>query len=149
LSERRKTREQSLKSHGIEPGMFRPVATGKKKKIGDWDCEEYLVADVGLSIWVAPAFPHAAEIQAQLARFSRAESGGALSPDCMGLPGLVVQSESAGAQGAEVTTLVSAKEEPVAESEFDVPKNYEINPFPTSSPGSFPGQSGGKPEAPR
>jgi hypothetical protein len=122
-----------MKSHGIEPGSHTPTATGRKKKIGDWDCEEYLLGEFGLHIWIAPDFPHWAEIQAQLSRFSKAESGGALSPDCFGLPGLVVQTENPGMGGVEVTTLVKAALEPVADSEFVVPESYEIRPFPTGN----------------
>jgi hypothetical protein len=133
LSERRESRERALASHGIKPGTYSPTRTGQTKRIGEWLSDEYVIGAVGLRIWTSAEFPRWQLFQEQLARFSKAESGGALSPDCFGLPGLVIEYSNPGEQGVELVDLESAREEAVPESDLVVPEGYDINPFPATS----------------
>jgi hypothetical protein len=133
LSERRESRERALASHGIKPGTYTPTRTGQTKRIGEWLADEYVIGAVGLRIWTSAEFPRWQFFQEQLARFSKAESGGALSPDCFGLPGLVVEYSNPGEQGVELVNLESAREEPVPESDLVVPEGYDLNPGPATT----------------
>lgn len=133
LSERRASRERALEQHGIRPGTYTPARTGQQKRVGEWLADEYVIGAVGLHVWTSAEFPRWQMFQEQLSRFSKAESGGALSPDCFGLPGLVVETSNPGEQGVEVTVLESAREEPVPESDLVVPEGYELSPFPATN----------------
>lgn len=139
LSERRASRERALANHSIKPGTYSPTRTGQTKRIGPWLADEYVIGAVGLRIWTSAEFPRWQFFQEQLARFSKAESGGALSPDCFGLPGLVIEYSNPGEQGVELVNLESAREEPVPESDLAIPEGYDLNPFPaTNMSGAVP-----------
>ncbi len=133
LSAHRLRSENAMKQAGFDVASLKPEPTGKKEKIGEWDAEEYVLTVQGLTfrMWVAPNFPNGAAFKAQMARFSKANTGGALNPDAMDLPGIVVKSEGLTPMGRMVTTLVSAREQPVPDSEFGVPEDYELKAMGT------------------
>ena len=52
----------------------------------------------------------------------------------MNLPGMVVKSEGDSPIGKTTTTLLSAKVEPVPDSEFEIPKGYDVREMPAMTP---------------
>jgi hypothetical protein len=124
--------EAAMKSSGVDPSAVKPVATGQKQKIGDWDAEEYTINVGGgtMHVWVAPKFPNGQLVKEELGKFSKAASGGALDPNSFNLPGVTVKSEMDTAAGKIVTTLQSAKEVAVPDSDFVVPDGYRTMPLP-------------------
>ena len=120
--------ETMQKAAGVDPATIKPVATGKKMKVGEWDAEEYTVAAGGITmhLWVAPGFPHGKEVAAELAPMSKMLTSGAPDPNSMNLPGMVVKTETDTPMGKMTSTLKSAQQTPVADSEFVVPAGYNV-----------------------
>ena len=106
--------------------------TGKTETVGDYNAEIYTWTNnnnnSGGTIWVAKDFPNYAEIKTQLDKLSKSSFGQmskGIAPDTSTLPGMVVKTK-AEVQGQEITmTLISAQEEPVDASAFEIPKDYQ------------------------
>jgi len=137
-----------------EAALSKPLDTGKADIVGGYDTEIYAwAADRKLwnetngmveTLWVARGFTNFENIKADLAKLDRANvsfPGKGMQPEISTLPGMVVKSRLIvklnGILQTISITLVSAREEPVAPSVFDVPSDFkEWNP-PTS-PGQRP-----------
>jgi hypothetical protein len=117
-----------------------PVATGKHDKINGYEAEEYTFSNGSLkaSYWISKDYPNAKEITDAL---SKVQKGGlanimkGLTPDLSTLPGVPVKTEVE-INGQKMTTvLVSATEQTVDPSEYEVPAGYTQVQMP-----AMPGQ---------
>ena len=131
LDAAKKQAEAQQKASGIDPAKIeKPKSTGKKEKVGDWDTEifETTMADSKVIMWVAKDFPNYKTVQDQLNKLSAATGGGGgFDPSKFDLGGMIVKTEMnmPAAGGKVVSTLVKAKEEAVADSEFKLPADYQ------------------------
>ena len=116
------------KAAGADAAALKPTATGSKKKVGEWDTEEYTLTTQGVTmhLWIAPGFPNGKAIAQELGKLSQGMSVGTPDPNALGLPGVVVLSEVETPVGKVTTTLQSVKQEPVEASEFVVPEGYKV-----------------------
>jgi len=134
-----------------DAALSKPLDTGKSDTVGGYDTEIYAwAADRKLwsdtngmiqTLWVAKDFPNFETIKADLATLDRANvsfPGKGMQPEISTLPGMVIKSRLLVKMGDAVQTvniaLLSAKEEPVDPSIFDVPADYK-EWTPPSSPG--------------
>ena len=131
-----------------DAALSKPLDTGKSDTVGGYDAEIFAwAADRKLwndtngmveTLWVAKDFPNYENIKADLAKLDRANvsfPGKGMQPEISTLPGMVMKSRLIVKMGGIVQTinitLVSAKEEPVDPSIFEVPGEYkEWNPPP-------------------
>jgi Domain of unknown function (DUF4412) len=138
--------EKSRLNNGVtnaEPPKLQD--TGKAETVGGYDAEIYTWTNnnnnSGGTIWVAKKFPNYAEIKTQLDKLNKSPMGQmskGLAPDTSALPGMVVKTK-AEVQGQEITTtLISAREEPVDASVFEIPKDYEEMNAPAMSAPAAP-----------
>lgn len=119
----------------------KPVATGQKEKVGEWDTEIYTwEGQMGKGrFWVAKNFPKHAEISAISDRLGKlvGRSMAGMSPQASDFDGMVVKSEMT-LMGKNVNSaLVSAKEETVDPQAFLPPQGYNEMKMPTM-PGAAP-----------
>lgn len=134
-----------------EVALSKPLDTGKFDRIGGYDAEIFVwAADRKLwndtngmieTLWVARDFTNYDKIKADLAKLDRANvsfPGKGMQPEISSLPGMVVKSRLIVKMGAIVQTinimLLTAKEEPVDPSIFEVPADYK-EWIPPQSPG--------------
>lgn len=108
--------------------IAKPVATGQKEKVGEWDTEIYTwEGPMGKGrFWVAKAFPKHAEINALSDKLGKTMGStmAGFSPQASDFDGMVVKSEMT-MMGKNMTTqLISAKEEEVDAKEFLPPQGY-------------------------
>jgi len=114
------------KAAGIDPTKFeKPKATGTKEKIGDWtaDVYDFTVGAMSGKIWAAKDYPNAQVLKDEMKKISEARASG-IDPSKMDVPGMVVKSQITTPGGPVTTTLVSAKQENVADTEFAIPAGY-------------------------
>jgi hypothetical protein len=119
--------------------------TGKTETVGGYNAEIYTWTNnnnnSGGTIWVAKDFPNYADIKTQLDKLNKSpmvEMSKGMAPDTTTLPGMVVKTKS-DMQGQEVTTtLISAQEEPVDASAFEIPKDYQEMTSPAMPSQSAP-----------
>lgn len=132
---------QMAKMHPNQTAMSKPKATGKMEKVGKYNAEIYTSKNGNLKMkyWVVKDFPDYATIQKAMDKLQSGPLAVMLKgkmPDVKDFPGMVVKSEVTvhGAKGDHTvtTTLVSAKEEPVSDSEFEVPADYKSMAMPGS-----------------
>lgn len=109
--------------------------TGKSEKVGIYNTEIYSWSDADgmtLTYCVAKDFPEFDKFKTDLAKFDRANFAGTgkdTAPELSKLPGMVVKSQMVWRSLTHIRTLISAKEEPVDPSVFQIPEGYrEINP---------------------
>ena len=127
--------EQMQKTQGASGPPAKPVATGQKEKVEQWDAEIFTWSGGALSVryWVAKDFPNAAAIQAAM---DKAQAGGlgdlsrALLPSNASFPGMVVKTEMKAKGKTIASTIVSVKEEAVDAKEFEAPADYKELPTP-------------------
>lgn len=102
-----------------------PKDTGKKEKVGDYDCEIYTIDAAGTTatMWVAKGYPNYKKFLEETKKLSALSQTG-IDPNKFDLGGMVVKTEMNTAIGKMSMTLISAKEEPVPDSEFVVPQGY-------------------------
>jgi hypothetical protein len=134
-----------------DAALSKPNDTGKADRVGGYDAEIYAwAADRRLwndtngmieTLWVAKDYPDYDRIKADLARLDRANvsfPGKGMQPEISSLPGMVVKSRLIVKMGEMVQTvnitLLTAKEEPVDPSNFEVPPDYK-EWVPPQSPG--------------
>jgi hypothetical protein len=119
--------EKTGKSAGGQPAA-KPVATGQKEKVGEWNAEIYTwEGKLGKGrFWVAKDFPKHAEISAISDKLGKVMGGvvSGISPQASDFDGMVVKSEMTMMGKSVVSHLVSAKEETVAPEEFAPPAGY-------------------------
>ena len=119
----------------------KPVATGQKEKIGEWDAEIFTwEGQMGKGrFWVAKDFPKHKEISAINDKLGKVvgRSMSGLAPQASDFDGMVVKSEVT-MMGKSVTSqLVSAKDEAVDPKEFVLPAGYNEMKMP-AMPGAAP-----------
>ncbi len=110
-----------------------PRATGKTEKMGGYDTEIYTWSNsrgITGTAWVAKNFPDYAMIRTELAVLdkSAADANNSTDPELSKLPGMVVKSRVAGSGQAITATLISAKEESIDASFFQIPASYKEMP---------------------
>lgn len=112
----------------------KPVATGQKEKVGTYDCEVYTwTGQIGSGkFWVAKDFPGYQELNASQDKMMKAmgNPAAALAPQASDFPGMVIKSEMQMMGKSTVSELVSAKEEAVAATAFDIPTGYQEMKMP-------------------
>lgn len=118
--------------------------TGKTEKVAGYNTEIYTWSSPdgeNQTVWVAKHYPDYATIKAQMDKLNNspaARISKGTAPDASTLPGMVIKTQME-MHGQKVTsTLISAKEEPVAASIFEIPKDYQEMTQP--SPGTAPNQ---------
>jgi hypothetical protein len=135
-----------------DAALSKPLDMGKSDTVGGYNAEIFAwAADRKLwndtngmveTLWVAKDFPNYENIKADLTKLDRANvsfPGKGMSPEISTLPGMVMKSRLIVKMGGIVQTinitLVSAKEEAVDPSIFEVPGEYkEWNPPPSPAP---------------
>jgi hypothetical protein len=110
-----------------EPAKLQP--TGKKEKIGDYECEIYTtnLGVITVTYWLAKDFPNYQEVLAQLVKFQAGTISAmakGLMPELKDFPGMIMKTELVMGGKKVVTTLVSAKEDNVDPGIFAIPKGY-------------------------
>jgi hypothetical protein len=144
------TRPDSRATNAASPDAVpaMPQETGKSDlvagygtKLYAWAADRKLWNDTNgmiQTLWVATNFPGFDKIQPELAKLDRANvsfPGRGMQPEISSLPGMVVKSRLLVKMGNQVQTitilLLTARDEPVDPSIFDVPADYrEWNPTP-------------------
>lgn len=127
--------EQMQKSAGNGGVPPKPVASGLKETVEQWQAEIFTWSSGSLSVkyWVAKDFPNAAAIQAAM---DKARAGGLgafnknLLPASSDFPGMVVKTEMKMKQKTITSTIVSVKEEAVDPKQFEIPADYKELPTP-------------------
>jgi hypothetical protein len=119
---------------GTEPPKLQP--TGKKEKIGDYDCEIFTVnlGALTATYWIAKDFPNYQGVLAQLDKFqsgSVSAMGKGVMPDLKDFPGMPMKTEMDLGGKKVITTIVSAKEDNVDPAVFVIPKGYTESTSPT------------------
>lgn len=139
--ERNKAMMEKLRAAKPANGPAALVATGKKEKIGDQNCEVF-TADLGsmkLTYWLAKDYPNFPALNAQLDVIDSsplAASRAGIAPRTKDLPGfpMKVQMEYSG-EKVTITTL-SVREENVDPGIFTIPKGYKE--LPSGAPPAAP-----------
>lgn len=118
--------------------VAKPVATGQKEKVGEWDAEIYTwEGPMGKGrFWVAKDFPKHAEISALSDKLGKTvgSSMAGFAPQASDFNGMVVKSEMTMMGKSVSTMLVSAKEEEVDAKEFVPPQDYNEMKMPGAPP---------------
>lgn len=128
MEDMKKMGEAQMKAQGVDVSTMKPKDTGVKEKVGEWDCSIYEMAigpTMSMKMWVSKDYPNAKSITEQMKKISAAMSA---NPAMAGinLEGVALKTEmSLGPGGKMTTSVVSIKEEPVADSEFELPTDYK------------------------
>jgi hypothetical protein len=155
-----KTGAKPKDTQSPDAALSKPVDTGNSDIVGGygakifaWATDRKLWNDTnGMieTLWVAGDFPNFENIKADLAKLDRANvsfPGKGMRPEISTLPGMVVKSRLIVKLGGIVQTiniaLLSAKEEPIDPSIFEVPGDYQewtppqspSQPAPETAPG--------------
>lgn len=132
--------EKTSRSNSGQPPA-KPVATGQKEKVGEWDTEIYTwEGPMGKGrFWVAKDFPKHKEISAVSDKLGKVVGGAvsAMAPQASDFDGMVVKSEMTMMGKSVSSSLVSAKEETVDAKEFTPPADYNEMKMP-AMPGAPP-----------
>ncbi len=126
-------------SDGAAPKLTK---TGKTEKVGGYDTEIYTWSNGGTTqtLWVAKDFPNFADFKEELAKLNKSAAAGIakdLQPDFSALPGMVVKTVAETGGTTMTTTLITAKQEPVAAALFEAPADYQSMAAP-AMPGTPP-----------
>jgi len=121
--------EQLQKQRGsAEPAKLQP--TGKKEKIGEYECEIFNcnLGFLNVTYWIASSYPN---YKAILAQMEKVQSGGisamtkGVMPDVKDFPGFPIKTEmNLGGKKLNII-VVSAKEEAVDPAIFKIPNGYK------------------------
>jgi hypothetical protein len=107
----------------------RPRPTGRKDTVNGYEVEEYTV-DTPLykaAYWVAPGFPEGASIlkQLQAVRSDVWKTASTNTPDYRDFPALPIKTV-VDMKGTKITTtLVSVRQDPLSETDFAIPRDFE------------------------
>ena len=106
------------------------VPTGKKEKVGNYDCEIFTanLGAVSVTYWVAKDFPNYPAVLEQMGKFqagSISAMGKGMMPQVKDFPGMQIKTEMDIGGKKVSTVLVSAKEENVDPAGFEIPKDYK------------------------
>ena len=104
--------------------------TGKKEKIGEYECEIFTagLGTLTATYWIAKDFPNYLNVVAQLDKFRSgtiSAMGKGLLPELKDFPGMAIKTEIDMSGKKIVTTLISVKEENVDSKAFDIPAGYK------------------------
>ena len=118
---------QKLKPGGEPPKL---TATGKKEKVGDYECEVFTTSfgGVGVTYWITKDFPNYPAVLAQMEKLqagSISAMGKGLMPALKDFPGMQIKTEMDMGGKKVSTLLISAKEQNVDPASFDIPKDYK------------------------
>lgn len=113
----------------------KPVATGEKEKVGEWNADIYTwEGPLGKGrFWVTKDIPKYAEINAVSDKLSKAMGNAmaGMAPQAADFDGMVVKSEMTMMGKKVVTTLDSVKEQDLDAKEFAAPEGYTEMKMPT------------------
>lgn len=129
--------EAQQKAAGVDPSKVeKPKATGATEKVGEWTADVYELQSAGATgkLWAAKDYPNAQVIKDELKKVTEATATG-VDASKMDVPGMIVKSVVKTPGGDVTTTLVKAKEEAVADSEFAIPAGYNEFKMP-AAPGA-------------
>ena len=106
------------------------VPTGKKEKVGNYDCEIFTASFGGISVtyWIAKDFPNYQAVLEQMAKLqagSISAMGKGVMPELKDFPGMQIKTELDLGGKKVSTVLLSAKEENVDPASFEIPKDYK------------------------
>ena len=106
------------------------VPTGKKEKVGNYDCEIFTsgLGPVSVTYWIAKDFPNYKAVLEQMEKLqagSLAAMGKGMMPELKDFPGMQIKTEMDIGGKKVSTVLVSAKEENVDPASFEIPKDYK------------------------
>jgi hypothetical protein len=112
------------------------VATGKKERIGNHECEIYTwsIKDIIFcKMWIAKDFPGFRELNAAQDKIEEDMGNpmGELYPKASYFPGMAIRSEIKEGSNLSVSQIVYAKEEPVDDAVFSMPTGYQMK-MPTA-----------------
>ncbi|MEI8108163.1 MAG: DUF4412 domain-containing protein [Verrucomicrobiota bacterium] len=126
LDESRKVSE--LQHKLAFPKSELPKATGRKEKIGDWNCEVYEGDFGGMrgKLWVTKDSFSKGIIEQMNHMNTIISLGRGWDPSKVVLDGLTVKTEMATPAGKMTTLIVKISEEVVADSEFVIPAAYNL-----------------------
>lgn len=114
--------------------VAKPVATGQKEKVGEWETEIYTWESSMAKgrFWVAKNFPGYKELSAANDKLGKVVGGAmsSLSPQASDFDGMVVKSEMTMMGKNVVSLLVSAKEQDVDAKDFVPPAGYNEMKMP-------------------
>lgn len=112
----------------------KPVATGQKEKIGEYECEIFTWSGkIGSGkFWVAKDFPGYKELNAAQDKMMKAmgDPAAALSPQASDFPGMVIKGDMQMMGKSSVSEIISVKEEKVEEAVFTLPTDYQEMKMP-------------------
>jgi hypothetical protein len=135
----RQQTEAAQRASGLDPSTVgKPKATGTVEKVGDWNAEiyEFSLGNLLGKIWVARDFPNGQVLREELKKVTAANNGG-FDPNKLDVPGMIVKYQLNTQAGLITSTLIKAVEEPVADSEFVLPRGYSemaMPPIPAGVP---------------
>jgi hypothetical protein len=125
--------EMKRKRGDAPPPQLKP--TGRKEKVGEYECEIFTTDLGGLTVtyWLAKDFPNYAAVQKQLSAVqsgAQALSSQGLMPDPASFPGMTMKTVLELSGKKVTTTTLSVRETPVDASVFEIPKGYKELPSP-------------------
>ncbi len=111
------------------------TATGRTEKINGYDTEEYLsdAKPDKKSYWIARDFPGYPAIHDDMLKLRKAgisALGKGFTQEPEDFPGMPIRKERETNGRKTTSTLISAKEEPVDDKEFEVPSDYKETAMP-------------------
>lgn len=137
---------QKAKGSAKDDTQAKLTATGQKETINGFETAIYTskVGGASMKYWIAKDFPQAEKIIAafkQMQQSPMAAMARQMASQPTDFPGVPVKVEinQPGAQTSIVTTIVSAKEQPLDASEFAVPADYQTLEMPSFGGAGMPG----------
>jgi len=114
-----------------------PQATGKHETINGVDTELYTarLGQMKVTYWIAKDFPEGDKLrdlfkQLQNSPLAKLTQGG-LGSQPNDLPGVAIRTRMESPNGQKLTvTLISVKEQPLDNAEFEIPRDYQALPSP-------------------
>jgi hypothetical protein len=121
--------EMAAKYGGGTTGKLKLVATGKKMTVLGYEAEEYVAETKAFKAhyWIAPSFPNSAAIVKQLQTIIPAAWNDLAKGmiDYRDLPGLPLRTQVTVGDDEIVSTVVAVKIDPLSDSEFLPPKDFQ------------------------
>lgn len=119
---------QKQRPAGGEPPKLTP--TGKKEKVGAFDCEIFTTnfGGVNVTYWIAKDFPNFAAILAQMEKLQSASISAmtkGMMPELKDFPGMQLKTEMDLGGKKVSTTILSVKDDAVDPASFVVPPSYK------------------------
>jgi len=118
-----------------------PLATGKRDKINGYDASEYTYSNgnIKATYWICENYPNGQMIKDALTKFQKSSFASmikGMTPDLTTLPGIPIKTEVLVNGQKLTTTLVSATEQTVDPSVYQVPAGYNEIKMP-AMPGAL------------